>query len=753
MVLVQPIAWVVSLGLLLAALLLLRRSLGGEVRSRLGPAGAVTLVRLVLTCAVAGLVAQSLVAPTSRTVVCVLAGVALPLDALDGYVARRTRTASRVGARFDMETDALLILALSVYVASWVGWWVLLIGLARYLLLGAETVCPRVQGSVRPRLWRKAVAALQAITLYAVATGLLNRRVSTVLLAGALALLVASFASEVVERRVAPAAGVDPPADRPRWLVVAGATGVSALAVVVLWAALLVPDRTRDLTPALLVRVPVEGIVLVAAVLLLPNRAGRPLAWAFGSAAGVLLVLKVVNLGFILVLNRPFSLVGDWSFLGSAVGVLSDSVGHGWAVSIAVALCCAVVAVLVLVPLATLRTCRLARRHPRPAAGALIALAAVVLLPAALPGAGLLSASSAELAVGEVRAVRADLHDRTVFAAEIKTDRLAATPDRQFLQRLRGKDVLLLFVESYGRSAVQDSSFAPGVDSVLDAGNRRLQRAGYRSRTAFLTSPTFGAGSWLAHSTLQSGLWVDSELRYDELLAARRLTLSSAFHDAGWRTVLDDPANTRPWPEGASFYGVDKIYDSGDVGYQGPAFGYATMPDQYTLSWFAQHELAPEDRAPVMAEIDLVSSHHPWAPLPHLVPWRQVGDGSVFDGMPERGSTAADVFSAPQKVQAAYGQSIQYTLRTVVSFLTRSTDRNLVVVMLGDHQPHHYVSGSDPGYDVPVSVISRDRAVVRRVSAWGWRPGIHPQLHAPVWRMDAFRDRFLTTFSTAPGSG
>jgi hypothetical protein len=512
-----------------------------------------------------------------------------------------------------------------------------------------------------------------------------------------------------------------------------------------------VPDRTRDLTPSLLLQVPTEGLVLVTVVLLLPSRLGRPLAWVFGSVAGVLLVLKVVNLGFILVLDRQFSLVGDWSFLGSAVGVLSDSVGHGWAVVVTVVMGCATVAILVLVPLATVRTSRLACRHPRAAARVLLALTAAVLVAGLLPsapGTGLLSASSAELAVGEVQAVRADLHDRAVFAAQIETDPLAATPGAQLLSRLQGKDVLLLFVESYGRSAVQDSSYATAIDAVLDAGDHRLRRAGYHSRSAFLTSPTFGAGSWLAHSTLQSGLWVDSQLRYDELLAAHRLTLSGAFHDAGWRTVLDDPANTRDWPEGAHFYNLDKIYDSRNVGYQGPTFGYAPVPDQYTLSWFAHQELSAQDHRPVMAEIDLVSSHHPWAPLPHLVPWQQVGDGSVFDGMPDQGDTAADVFSDPDKVRAAYGQSIEYTLRTVISFLTRSPDRNLVVVMLGDHQPHHYVSGSDPGYDVPVSVISRDPGAVHRAAGWGWQPGIHPGQQAPVWRMDAFRNRFLTAFST-----
>src|SRR5205814_3983321 len=132
-----------------------------------------------------------------------------------------------------------------------------------------------------------------------------------------------------------------------------------------------------------------------------------------------------------------------------------------------------------------------------------------------------------------------------------------STPASGLLNGLRGKDVLVVFVESYGRSAVQGSSFAPGVDAVLDSGTRRLRQKGFAARSAFLTSPTFAGISWLAHSTLQSGLWVDDQLKYDDLLASRRFTLSDAFKRAGWRTVVDVPSNTHDWPEARSFYHYD----------------------------------------------------------------------------------------------------------------------------------------------------------------------------------------------------
>ena len=227
------------------------------------------------------------------------------------------------------------------------------------------------------------------------------------------------------------------------------------------------------------------------------------------------------------------------------------------------------------------------------------------------------------------------------------------------------------------------------------------------------------------------------------------MTLTSLFGQAGWRTVFDVPADTEDWPEGKDFYDFEQYYDSRNVDYEGPKFGYAPMPDQYTLEDFRRRELAPADRPPVMAEIDLISSHHPWTPLPHMVPWDQVGDGSVYDGMPEQGESSKEVFRDPEAVKRVYGESVEYSWQALTSFLTTYNDPNLVLVVLGDHQPHTYVSGEHAGHDVPISVIAQDPAVMERIAGWGWQDGLRPSPDATVWRMDTFRDRFLDAFSAA----
>ncbi|WP_242665421.1 MULTISPECIES: CDP-alcohol phosphatidyltransferase family protein [unclassified Nocardioides] len=673
------------------------------------PADAITLVRAVLAVVVAA------IGPTGPGLALVV--VALCLDWVDGQVARRTHTESAFGARFDMETDAFLIAVLSVYVAADLGWWVLLIGAARYLLWLAERVLPWLRRPVPPRYWRKVVAAVQGIVLAVAASGLVPDAVAQAMLLVALGLLAESFGRDVwwlwhTRRATAP------------YPTGGGATLVAIAAV---WLALVLPQ-----TPGDLLRVPVEAVLLVV-VALLPWRPARRLAAAvIGVALAVVVVLTVLDVGFERVLDRPFDPVADWVYLADGVGVLGDSIGVAAARATAVAALVLVVAVLVLLPLAAVRVSGTVATHPRAAVSVALAL---LLAPITQLG----STSAAVLAYDEVVQVRADLADRRTFGREIAADRYAGVPADRLLRGLRGKDVLVVFVESYGRVAVQGTSYSPGIAAVLDDGSHRLRAAGYASRSAFLTSPTFGAGSWLAHASVQSGLWVDSEQRYEQLLGQDRLTLTSAFGAAGWRTVFDVPADTRDWPEGADFYGFDHLYDSRNVGYRGPEFGYAPMPDQYTLKTFQHLELDPADRPPVMGEIDLVSSHHPWAPSPELVPWDQVGDGSVF----------ADVPTQPDSsdVQTLYGQSVEYTMGTLVSWLETQPDPDLVLLVLGDHQPHSYVSGPDPGHDVPVSLIARDRGVVRRIADWGWQPGLHPSPDAPVWPMNVVRDRFLAAFS------
>jgi hypothetical protein len=143
-----------------------------------------------------------------------------------------------------------------------------------------------------------------------------------------------------------------------------------------------------------------------------------------------------------------------------------------------------------------------------------------------------------------------------------------------------------------------------------------------------------------------------------------------------------------------------------------------------------------------------VSSHTPWTPLPSMVPWDRVGDGSVFDPMPARGLTPAVAWRNTDTVRRLYGQSIEYSLQALVSWVINLHDDNLVLVLLGDHQPNTTVSGADADHEVPISLVSSDPAVRDRIEPWHWQNGLLPSPAAPSWPMDAFRNRFLDAFGT-----
>jgi hypothetical protein len=534
-------------------------------------------------------------------------------------------------------------------------------------------------------------------------------------------------------------------------------TTLLALGVVV--AALVAPHDLAEMSPRAFARLPIELLVLLAVLLALPDRMARTrglVVAAFGVVLAVVTASGLLDLGFDQALNRPFDPMIDWRYAADLVETVRGS-AEGWlGTALLVGAGTALLGTLIVVPLSVVRVSRAALRH-RPAVAVIVA----VLVPAWLVlsmfdvrtgGVPVASDAAAAYAYGQVARVPSQLRDQREFVRAAASDPEHDTPAADLLTHLRGKDVLLVFVESYGRVALDDPGLSAGITETLDTGTRDLAAVGWTARSGWLTSPTFGALSWLAHSTLQSGLWVDNQQRYDHLVTTDRETLTSLFRRAGWRTVASVPANTRDWPQG-EFYGFDQVYDSRNVGYRGPRFGYPTMPDQFTLDAVHRLELARLDRRPVMAEIDLISSHAPWSRTPRLIDQARVGDGSVYAGMPETLPSETDIWPDPDRVRSAYAGSIDYSLRSVIAYLEAYADDDTVVVLLGDHQPATIVSGQDPGHDVPVTLIARDPTVTDRIAAWGWTPGLRPSAGAPVWRMDAFRDEFLAAFGPARETG
>jgi hypothetical protein len=398
----------------------------------------------------------------------------------------------------------------------------------------------------------------------------------------------------------------------------------------------------------------------------------------------------------------------------------------------------------------TLRLTCLLDEHPTSAVPVVAAVAAIWLACAATgaivaPPYPVASRISTTKIINEIAGVRDGFADEAAFAAEAAHDDLRGVPADRLLSGLRGKQVLVVFVESYGRVALEQPAIAPAVGATLASGDRAMAASGLQARSGYLASPTAGGGSWLAHATLLSGLWIDGQRRYRTLMASDRFTLTQAFQRSGWHTVGVMPGVTRVWPDGA-LYHFDEIHDSYDLGYAGPAYGWSRLPDQYTLAQVDR--LSSASPRTTMTVAPLVTSHAPWTPVPPMLEWDELGDGQVYgravaDPEPPEAILTRD----PVRVRSDYARSISYSLGSVISYAARRADDDLVLIMVGDHQPAPVVTWPDTNRDVPITMITGDPAVLKAIDGWRWSPGLRPEPDAPVWRMDAFRDRFVAAFS------
>lgn len=190
--------WAAGIAYLAVSSVLLSLGLRRRGSTRFGEANAVTATRSMLVGWATALIVSSFEGEASTVLLVSIVSVALALDGVDGYVARRTGSDSELGARFDMEVDAFLLLVLSVYDAPLVGWWVLAIGLMRYAFVVAGWFAPWMRATLPPRYWRKVVTAACGVALIVVAAQVLPP-IGDVFVAGAaLALLAESFGRDVL---------------------------------------------------------------------------------------------------------------------------------------------------------------------------------------------------------------------------------------------------------------------------------------------------------------------------------------------------------------------------------------------------------------------------------------------------------------------------------------------------------------------------------------------------------------------------
>ncbi|MGE4221593.1 MAG: hypothetical protein AB7G39_19280, partial [Alphaproteobacteria bacterium] len=270
-----------------------------------------------------------------------------------------------------------------------------------------------------------------------------------------------------------------------------------AAALLVLHVALVLPDRPDHAGFAALLRLPVELPLAALLMLLTPSVLRRWTGYGLATALALLGLLRMADMAAFTAFARPARLPADlplaaagWDFLSGSLGIpvaLSVAAGAGLIFAVAVAALVWATGTLATAPL------------PRGSRRALGALSAAILLGAAILPAGPsgpLTAQASEVAAGHATRMLAQFRKSGAPAAP---DPFAEIPGERLLARLHDTDVLIVFVESFGRTSNEDPHYAETTAAALTDFETAAANAGFAARSAWLTSSVFGGQSWLAH--------------------------------------------------------------------------------------------------------------------------------------------------------------------------------------------------------------------------------------------------------------
>jgi len=313
------------------------------------------------------------------------------------------------------------------------------------------------------------------------------------------------------------------------------------------------------------------------------------------------------------------------------------------------------------------------------------------------------------------------------------------------LVNVAGADVFVVFMESYGAVSWQE----PALSEPLVTSRRNLEadirETGRDVVSAMVESTTFGGESWLAHISLLSGTEVRDDRTNVRLMAQNRDTLVKLFGRNDYRTVAIVPGLLVSWPEGA-FYGFDDIYDYERLGYTGPPFGWWSINDQYALAHVDSVEISPRERNPRFVFFSTISTHAPFTPTPpYQEDWTRVLSAHPYDEVElhEAWSDQPDWLN----LGPSYVKALRYSYSMIGGYLRFRAERDLVMILVGDHQPPALVSGEAASWNVPVHIVSSREALLDRFRANGFGNGLAPN-DVAVARMDSLLLILLDAFGS-----
>lgn len=308
---------------------------------------------------------------------------------------------------------------------------------------------------------------------------------------------------------------------------------------------------------------------------------------------------------------------------------------------------------------------------------------------------------------------------------DLQTTLPPSLPFKSDLEVLRGRDVNLFFLESYGQIAYTVPQINEGLLPARQALGQQITDSGMQVVSAYVSSTTFGGASELAHIALLTGINTSNPNVHDLLITTNRPTLTGLFRQRGYEVHSLYHSLSWDWPEKV-FYQFDKFSDARDLGYKGPKLGYWKVPDQFALARYEElHPITAKSPKRLMF-FPSITSHMPFHPIPPY----QADKKKLLSDTPFDAAQLAQVQAQKQdwfNMRPGYIGMIAYNYQWLQGSIAQAKTRDALYIVLGDHQPPANVTGEGATWDVPVHIISSQPELLQRFLERGFQPGLTPR--------------------------
>jgi hypothetical protein len=304
------------------------------------------------------------------------------------------------------------------------------------------------------------------------------------------------------------------------------------------------------------------------------------------------------------------------------------------------------------------------------------------------------------------------------------------------IQLQQKPNIFLILVESYGRILLEQQETKGNYLSYLTQLEDSLRQKGWKMASSFSRSPIFGGRSWLSMGTLLTGTLIKDEAIYSYLInkISHYPHLVHFLNSQGYHTFALQPLNrTRPGytlTNYEKFYQYQTYINFQDLDFDGPAFGFRNIPDQYSLNYAYETYLKPAT-SPVFLFFLTVSSHSPWIDLPpYLEDWHTLKDQSQRRLSQKYAQTKDKLeesflshFSGGIGLNE-YAEHMIYELHMIKDFILKVAPENSIIIIIGDHQPP-ITTDTHPSFDTPLHIISQNEDLIRSLEKFNFVNGLN----------------------------